>query len=474
MRVLVQAAIISVFVTLGLSFSTAALEHPKSDDRYGESTVGLPPVPADRRDAYDFYKLGFLSDGYPGKRADGRLVAHPIYGSYLLYDYMKLFSDTKDPKYLAASKKIADATIGRMEHLKEYDALAFYFEPAYDLAYFPGRFYSGLVQARYLMPLTSLAKASGEKKYAEAARKIANSLRVPKSKGGVLVSSHFGDAVEEYPHDVPSYVLNGWTTIILELLKYAERASDPVARELALTNIETLKNVLPLYDVPTNLSSRYQLSGFGYVKFHFSKKNVCKFDSYQTKIDDQVFYLRESKNRWDNYIFSSDIDENGFNIERRVRLNNVFTQADPVQHIQTNLECREDSWVKYYVGYGDYDPNLSGMPTKRWIYIGKSNLVSGKNELNIDVRRDRIPMIGYPTNFKKKFAGKTYNVYHWLHIMNLRRINELVPTDLFAYYADLWEEYTKEWKRLDFVKTNGFNANCPPVARSCDNYGELN
>ena len=445
-----------------------------ADDRYGESQVGLPPLPETRYDAYDFYRLGFLPDAYPGRRVDGEVVAHPMYGAYVIFDYLRLYREGNGDQYLAAAQRVADATLARMERIESHDALAFYFEADDTLSYFSGRFYSGLVQARYLIPLTQLAIESGENRYAEASYEVLNSLQVPKSEGGVMINSAFGPAIEEYPHDVPTFVLNGWTTIILELLKYAELADYGPARQLAIDNIKTVERLLPLYDVPDLLLSRYQLGGFVYTRMTFSQPSACRVSDYEVEVNGVRYALLDSDNRWHNFIVSADVDEAGYVVKRVIRINNVLSQADEKQNIYAQLDCRQPVSVDVSVAAGDYNPTLSGMPTQRWVWLGRYDLTEGANDVPVEFTRSSIPLVGYPTNFNKKIAGSNYNVYHWLHIMNLRRIAELHPSDLFSYYADRWEAYTDEWKRVPVIRNAGFSFDCPPTAGSCDDYGDVN
>ena len=38
---------------------------------------------------FKFYNLEFLPDGYPGKKVEDKVYAHPMYGAYLLEDYLR-------------------------------------------------------------------------------------------------------------------------------------------------------------------------------------------------------------------------------------------------------------------------------------------------------------------------------------------------------------------------------------------------
>lgn len=76
--------------------------------------AGLPPLPQRRAAIYDYYKLGFLHDKYPGKYVSGTLVPHPIYGVYVINDYLNSFKETGNTSNLHAAITVADAAISRM------------------------------------------------------------------------------------------------------------------------------------------------------------------------------------------------------------------------------------------------------------------------------------------------------------------------------------------------------------------------
>ena len=76
----------------------------------------------------------------------------------------------------------------------------------------------------------------------------------------------------------------------------SEKASDKLAKDLAVENVKTLEKLLPLYDVPELSLSRYMLSGFIYSKFNFSKSKACKFHSYSTIYNKNEFGLKKTNN----------------------------------------------------------------------------------------------------------------------------------------------------------------------------------
>lgn len=41
--------------------------------------IRMPPLSFSRKAVYDYYRLEFMDNGYPGRRTKNGLVAHPIY-----------------------------------------------------------------------------------------------------------------------------------------------------------------------------------------------------------------------------------------------------------------------------------------------------------------------------------------------------------------------------------------------------------
>lgn len=91
-----------------------------------EREVDLPPLQASRKAVWDYYRIEFLPDRYPGRRHNGELFAHPIYGPYVISDYMAQYRRTKDPLFLDAACQVADAALARMTAFK--GGLAFVYD----------------------------------------------------------------------------------------------------------------------------------------------------------------------------------------------------------------------------------------------------------------------------------------------------------------------------------------------------------
>lgn len=431
---------------------------------FGASAVGLPPVPKDRVDVYRYYKLQFMQDSYPGIVTEKGVIAHPIYGSYLIAAYLYKHNLGQDGDNLNAAVRVADAALNRMKYITEYDALGFYYTEEEALTYYPNDFISGLTQARYLMPFIDLYEATGNEDYKIAAHRIFNSLKIPQSEGGVLINTPYGIAVEEYPHEIPTYVLNGWTTVILKLLEYSQKSGDMEARDFGIANLKTVEQLLPLYDYPTQFLSRYQLTGFVYFKVIFDKPRNCKVDNFQTLVSHEWHSMKtNTTNRWDNYVATRGLAQDKFAEHRQINLNGVFSRIDNERRFRLDLLCRDEGTAKIYIANGDYRPDLSSMQTKRWIYLDTVKIKAGMTKSSIQFDSSHFPMLGYPTNFAKKIGGQNYNVYHWLHVNNFQQIKRHYSSDIFDYYEIKWREYVREWPKVPALDKPNYSFENPSV-----------
>lgn len=55
-------------------------------------------------------------------------------------------------------------------------------------------------------------------------------------------------------------------------------------------------------------------------------------------------------------------------------------------------------------------------------------------------------MLGYPTNFIKKFAGGRRNAYHDIHIMHLYFLGKHYDKPRLSQMAEKWKEYKRDWR----------------------------
>lgn len=414
-----------------------------------EAALGLPPLSEHRRGVWTNYRLEFLPDGYPGRRTGEQLSAHPLYGNYVVADYLAGYRRTRDPAYLDAARRVADAALARMEARE--DALVFTYEPGTGISSLPHRFYSGLTQARYLSTFGRLHEATGEERYREAARAVLRSLLIPVERGGVARTSPGGGAViEEYTHDVPDYTLNGWTTATLLIGKHADDSGDEEARQLFLDSCRGIRDVLPLYDVAELRNSRYRLGGPARIRFVFSRPGA-RMTSAEVVVPGQGTYpvKGRSAQRWENRYLEG-IDGEGA-VTNRVVAAEVFlsrvTWPTP-NRISARVTVPEDASVSVLIGEGEYDPLVSRLSPSSDTTIDTLELRAGENDISVPVPWTTAELVAYPTNFGKKLGGRNYNAYHFIHIDTLGSLAERTGDDMFGYFADRWSRYVERWPEM--------------------------
>lgn len=413
------------------------------------AAIELPPVSAERQKTYEFYKLEFLPDGYPGRRLSHGLVPHPIYGAYVIGDYLSLFRGKGEARYLKAARTVADAALSRMTDLN--DALVFYYTPEMKLTSLPGTFYSGLTQARYIRVFSALAKASGDEKYKVAAERALKSLAIPVSEGGVLRRSHGGAVIEEWPHQVMGdYTLNGWTTALVILARYANDTGSPAARELFDQNLISLKALLPLYDVPEFANSRYRLSGSAQLRLVVEGADAEFMEGSVIVPNEGSFpFEKDTKNVWHNHVKSQTKPRN---ILLNALLNYVsFPEENAVELV---FNASDRGTVSVEILTGTYHP-LKKLADKSWVQLGSFQIERGRNTVRTAIGWDAARASITPTDFNKKIHGDQYNVYHFMHVDNLERLWRLTREPMFKSYADKWEAAAATWPSLPVYRDAG-------------------
>lgn len=417
--------------------------------------AGFHPLPASRKQAYDFYKPVALDDGFPARVTSQGAVAHPIYGAYMLRDYLWMHQRTKDPEVLAAAAKIGNAAIERMETFGE--AKVFWYAED-ELAPSRGQHYSGLTQARYLMPLFDLSKRSGDERFRRAAAMVFESLRLPVESGGVACRYGDGVVIEEFPHFVPVFILNGWTTALMQIDMYARASGDPEAEEFLRLNFTALTQLLPLFDVEHLANTRYQLAGFIDQRLVVPEGSEISVVSGGVSIGPTVHKFSERKEvkapNWESYVVGS---PQGGSVEFRTLVSRAIFPAENEVHLE--VHSSSDVTARHELGYADYSPLSANMARSRiteWRAVQEVKLVEGINHVRLPLRWANIPLLGYPTNFKKKVGGVNRNVYHWMHVTNLEALSRPEYPEI-SNWASRWRSYTERWPAMDVYREHGVN-----------------
>ena len=149
---------------------------------------------------------------------------------------------------------------------------------------------------------------TGDKKYAEMAEKALISFQIPVNEGDVTSFTEFGPFYEEYTSDVAVLVLNGMIFSLCRLYVFVRVfPENKLAQKLFNDGIETLKNILPEFDL--GFWSRYNLCRASWyplidpatvtyqhlhvVQFRmlFKLTGVKLFQLYRLKFQDQIKFF---------------------------------------------------------------------------------------------------------------------------------------------------------------------------------------
>jgi hypothetical protein len=333
------------------------------------------------------------------------------------------------------------------------------YRPESGLSKHPSPFYSALTQTWYIKAICDLSKYVGGK-YRESLQLIFHSLQIPLEQGGVLVKKNYGWILEEYPATPSLYTLNGWLTV-LRMIISCKKGLDRFSinyKELLDKNLDAVEHLLPLYDAKFCLNSRYKLTGFTRLKIVFDK--AVSLDVLDFEIDipgENKAYgnLKKSTNyRWENYVERNE--------KRILQFNIVLSLISyPVPNIfSCNLIVDKNCKAEIFLADGDYRADMSAMPTERWRKISSINLNPGHNQINIDIPYDQHNLFAYPTNFKKKIGDEYFNIYHFVHIVDLAEMYAFSKRELFKEFAMRWLAYYEKWAS-DETLSNGQHSLVP-------------
>jgi hypothetical protein len=446
LAILLVIAIVGVFLTT------------KETDKYGVAKAGLPPLRGVKEDVYDYYKLRFLPDGYPGKQVGSKIVPHPIYGAYVISDYLAQYHSTKNEKYLQAAVKVAKSSIARMEEFR--GALVFWYDPGIGLSSLPTKFYSGLTQSRYLILLGKLFELTGDPLFLESSKKILQSLFIKRGDGGVLKQLPSGVSIEEHPHEIPLYTLNGWLTAMINLKQYADMANSARAKELFAKNVDSVERIIDLYDVEEVANSRYHLSGRIPLKLRFLNGFKPKIILASVNIPQEGEFpigFHQQKSPWCNFIKDKKhVDHNFYLVTgEEIEINIVLSMISfPDENsVSFELETSTGGEIEVLIGDGDYDVLLSGVRPTRWISLGRFHVAQNAPKIQVAIPWRKAWLVAYPNHFGKKIGGKYYNVYHYIHIAQMKTLYDYTKKEKFKKYYLKWLGYTKRWPEMDPYKS---------------------
>lgn len=428
----------------------------------GESGMPMPSIRLQKLNSR--YKMVFLNDGYPGKKLkNGEVYTHPLYGTYILKDYLYQYSVDSSKHMYSSIIKLADVAIDKMT-LKD-SALIFYYQPCEEFGYHE-TFYSSLAQSSYLIPLFNTYKLTNDVKYKDAAQKVMKSLFLPIHKGGVALKMNGVFSIEEDPTKPHGIILNGWLSALTSIKDYCELSDDTLAYNLLKQSLNTLPRVLHQYDCEEYANSRYHLKG--YQKFKLSFKNTGikvkggYVDNKNGNKNNFVFLKNFKRKEYVNYIEETNfISENDAYklINNEFVLNSILNRiSNPVKNeVIIDIENNTSkNYVDIYRMIYTYSPDKGVTETGAWELDTTIALVSGRGKIKFEPKWENLNLIGYPTTFKQ-FGDEYNNVYHYIHIDRMKQLNELVNNDTIAYYINKWENYTKQWSNMETYDGMNYN-----------------
>lgn len=412
-----------------------------------EAEVDFPPLQSKRKAVWDYYRIEFLPDGYPGRRTEDGLFAHPIYGPYVIADYVHQYRATKDRTYLDAACKVADAAVEHMTSVG--DGLAFiYSQEKTKVSRKKGSWYSGLTQARYIDVFNKLLSLPDTERFREPLSGILSSLAVPVEDGGVArFTDNGGLIIEEYPSLAPDCTLNGWTTATVILSNYARAKNDEQAWDLFSRSVLALETHIPIYDLPQYATSRYKLKGPAAVRLQPNGTELTVqsvqvnmpgagiFDA-NTELDPGGAALRQGPRRI----------KMGYKQSFTVEISR-WTFPEP-NTILFTVESAGEGAVQASIGDNVYDPMTSLLVPEFENDLGTFPVHEGTNVIEIPIPWTEAELIAYPTNFGKAIAGRQFNQYHWIHVDTLSKIVEETDNDMLRYYRDRWQRFPQQWENI--------------------------
>jgi hypothetical protein len=391
-----------------------------------------------------------MEDGFPGRQDPTGIRLQPIYGVYVLNDYLKQYIRRPSPQLIDAISLVADACVRRMS--EHQGTLVFWYEPDPNFARLYARHYSGLTQAYYAVSLHRAGQVLDTLRFQVAAAQVFDSLLVPTSLGGVHQTDARGVTVAEVPQQPHSWILNGWQSVLISVLEYARLANSAAARELFDASAETMASMLPLFDVPKWRNTRYGLSGFLYCRLRFSRPVAAvRHIAVEVPGEGVIPVERARTSRWRCYTFERDIDAVGTPAGRMVRMNLVLSRSShPLPNLlRMRLQVSQPTTMTLEVQVGDYSPTSSAPVKQKWKRIASHDLASGEHLVTTELPwGDELELIGYPTNFLKKIDGRQTNVYHPVHIQRLRQLYAATGMPSLAHWAEVWSSYVCDWSTI--------------------------
>ena len=396
-----------------------------------------------------FYRMVLLPDGFPGKKVRGRVLAHPIYGTYLIRAFLHAYELSHDVRDRDALLTVARAAVRRMEPYR--GGLVFWYKPGRTVTapHTTNRAYSALTQAYYMDLLSQVGVTLGAQDLLAAAEGAFRSLLVPATLGGVMRPGRLGPVLEEMPQAVPTAILNGWLSALVSLKQYAARTGSQEAAALLASSAREVARRLRRYDLRPLLGTAY--SGFGRIAIRFDVSLGTSLTRASVTVDGRRIPLRLGVSGRGSDVVQ--IVKCGARRARRI----IATCSGMIVLVPvTSAGITGTSTLRFALrgpagaaahgtlsrGYYDY-VHERGRRVAGW--TGLTTLPNGtrRRVVSISLTPGQIKATLRPTHFKH-FGGHRRNTYHRIHV---ERLVELASDGgaAFSKYARRWRAYTCRW-----------------------------
>ena len=373
--------------------------------------------------------------------------------------YLQKYKETGEEKYYQAYFRMLD-WLEKNGELFLKDSIIWRIKFDF-LPYVKSGWYSGLTQGRIAKVFIDAYEFTREEKYLNLARKAINGMLVSRSEGGVFYQDNRGDIwIEEYPSPVPSFVLNGNMSAILNLIDYYNITKDPYLKELVTKLLDSLEKKLPLFNISEKKISRYDLYGRDQIFGFFSKenqlpKNEHPIDKIILSLPNDPDTILDIGERDDNLNFYSQI------ISNSSWSDSYFIDGTSVRNFKNVRKEKPDSYR--YAGVNLFPTGNIYPGEKIKITIYYKDISKEEICLKIYFRENRqwanlgclehtgdnfwkqntfeISTLDFPNKGIGHLAGESY---HRLHINQLKALYDYSGKEIFKEYAEKWESYLEK------------------------------
>lgn len=334
--------------------------------------------------------------------------------------------------------------------------LRFMYRAESGLTPYPSDFYSALTQAHYLNVFGRLLQLRPTSRVRDLLHRIFRSLLIPIDSGGVFHDQGGIVAFEEYPSQIPNFVLNGWLTVLNELFEYGVIAENPEALSLVTESARSLSTLLERYDAAEVLSSRYSLTGNVSHRIFFKGAVpeiidvVVGHAGYEARIAEQ-----DARPHSLAHIAMKPTRSNPV---MTLKSAGSTVQSPEPSRVAVRLKTTKSCRVTWNTLIPDFDPAFvtpRGVSQKQ---LSSTDLGVGEHVVTQEIPADLV--LGWaaaPTAFSKIINDRRYNVYHYLHIKALTQLHHFTGFSELEFWRDRWLSYVRSWPTFPLYDKPGFD-----------------